>query len=153
MKSIERLMARKLGGELGAEEAAELERRLENDPAAAALFARMQDQWQRLGDLPPAAEPFDLAPELMAAARREADSGLGWAAAPFWARVCGGLALVCGSLLGMALAGSEGLAGEIPGEMVASSEVWVEPLSLSESYWAGIESLGTGDEESREGWP
>lgn len=149
MKAIERLMVRRLGGELSPEEAAELEKRLAEEPEAAELLSRMSDQWQSLGDLPPAGPAIDLAPDLMAAVRREADSGLGWSAAPAWARAFGLLALVCGSLLGSILAGSEGLGGGLSGEGFRTSEVWDEPLSLSESYWIGIESLDAKKDESR----
>lgn len=153
LKAIERLMVRRLGGELSTEETAELERRLAADPEAAELFARMQDRWQSLGDLPSAARPVDLAQDLMAAARKEGDSEMGWSAAPTWARACAALALVFGSLLGTILAGSGGLGGDLTRGDFDTVEVWAEPLSLSESFWIGIESLDAKGEESWEPRP
>lgn len=103
----ERQLVRLLAGELDAEEAGRLRRRLADEPELAAAWQRLEAAWRRL-DLPPEAAAGGLGARVMArlgeeAGQRRLVSRLALWRAPAWAQAAGAAALAAGLALGVAL--------------------------------------------------
>ncbi len=145
-KVNERQLMRLLHGELPADEASRLERRLADDGELRAAYERLARTWDSL-DLPASAPPAGFSAGVMAAARGLggdglADGELSWSLAPAWARGGAAAALVAGLLLGA----SFGRGFELPetgaGDqtvLVADADADAMPLSLAEVYWLSLE--------------
>lgn len=145
MSKIERQLMRRVHGELGAESARELDRRLAADAELGSRHRRLAALWQSLELPPPAAVPEGFRARVVAVCRgpsaRSASGELRWSLAPAWARVGSVAALVAGLLLGASLGGvatGSPVAADLVGDLEAAT--FVQPLSLAESYWLGFES-------------
>lgn len=133
----ERELMRLLVGELPAERASLLRRRIAGEPALAGRYARLQERWQGLELPPPAPAPPGFATRVVAAARRQAaGEELRWSLAPRWARAAAVAALTAGVALG-ALLGAAPRQAESVDSYAAEA-----PLSLAESYWMALADDG-----------
>ncbi len=133
MTRTQRQLMRLLHGELEADEARALERRLERDPETAALYRRYAETWETLEAPSPSPLPAGFSTRVMAAAR-ETTGELRWSSAPVWARASAAAALAAGVILGAAIGGSSAVASDDP-EVYA----FAEPLSLAETYWLALD--------------
>ena len=133
--SIERLLMRRLHGELDEAEARRLEERLERAPGLRARAHRDAEVWDDL-ELPPATVPVGFSAEVMAAARQTAGE-MRWSLAPAWARAASAAALAAGLIVGVSL----GTAGSAPETQDDPQDVFAlsSPLSLAESYWLALD--------------
>lgn len=151
---LETRVLRRLRGELGAAQAAELAAELLADPVKAGIAERLERTWQNL-ELPPC-ELEPVAPLLMARLRGEE---LRWSLAPTWARATASLALVAGLGLGFVLGDSgerdirdtrdtrdiqdirdsDSGAGEVVGNTDFFSQG--EESGFAESFWLAAEGV------------
>lgn len=145
-------LMRLLHGEMPPEQARLLRGRLEREPLLAAAWARLERTWSGL-ELPPAAPaPHGFSRRVLARtarARREAQDGLSWSAAPVWVRAAAAAALATGLALGAGAGSWAGRAepGAKPANITddsaslsaAQSTSEDAETSLAESYW---DSLG-----------
>lgn len=137
---------RHLHGELPADEARELERRLAADGGLADRYRRFADTWNRLEEPPVVAVPEDFSARVVAAARAlggRRTGELSWALAPAWARAGSVAALVAGLALGVAIGGNANGEPELDD---AGQEVYAlsQPISLAESFWLALEENDGG---------
>ncbi|MEM1206116.1 MAG: hypothetical protein AAGN66_22995 [Acidobacteriota bacterium] len=97
-------LVRLLHGELGAAEAAALQRRIDQDEELRRRWQHLRTTWGALAPPPPTPTPEDLVHRVLARARREADGG-SWRLAPTWAKASAGLAGAFGLTFGILLGG------------------------------------------------
>lgn len=143
---------RYLGGELPADEARDLERRLAADGELGARYRRFAETWNGLEEPPREPLPADFSARVVAAARDlRAGRGavdLSSTLAPAWARAGAIAALLAGLALGAAIGGTTVAGPELESEDT-SVYAFSEPLSLAESFWLAVdegdEGLGEGD--------
>jgi len=142
--SLELDLMRLIHGELPEERARELRQRLEQDPALAEAYRRLQASWEALS-LPPAAPvPPGFAGRVMARARQKgAAAGLSLRGAPAWVRAAAAAALVAGAALGVGVGQrwpetGSGRAGIVE---PSSDEGFGQDVSLAGSYWDTVEGL------------
>jgi anti-sigma factor RsiW len=154
--SQDRLLMRRIHGELAGDEARALERRIAADPRLAARHRRLADAWDDL-QVPDAARAPDgfVAATVAAARRRGAGLPAGelrWSLAPVWARAGALAALILGLALGTSL--GSGAGGDLSEpELGGDQEAYLllaEPSSLAESFWLTLEesegSLANGSD-------
>ncbi|MGD2113575.1 MAG: hypothetical protein PVG07_00875 [Acidobacteriota bacterium] len=161
----DRRLVRFLHGELPAEEAEALRRRLQREPEVAARLRRLEATWDALELPPPAAAPPGFAARVAARARREPGisriSRMGAddraAFRPAWVRAAaaGALAggLAAGAVLGWATLPEE-RQGPAEGSTATFDELPVEAASesipsLAEAYWTAL-SGGDAEDSSTE---
>ncbi len=147
----DRVLMRLIHGELGDEEARELERRIAEDPELAARHHRLAAAWNGLDAPASAGAPEGFAADVVAAARRQRSGAMGsdvrssgelsWSLAPAWARAGSMAALALGLALGASFGVDTGN-GFTESELLGDQEAYLvlaEPSSLAESFWLGLE--------------
>lgn len=164
-------LLRRLAGELPADRAAALDRRLAAEPELAARLGRLEVLWRGLEPPPADAVPPGFTAAVLAAARRRTPGDrpgeITWSRAPGWARAAGAAALAAGLALGvgLGLAGGAGAGWGEPaaagrsggaGEIAAAQDGWTSGAGvagdggLAEGYWEAL-GLAAGEDEPATG--
>lgn len=167
---VEKLLIRRLLGELSVDDAADLRRLESTDPSLAERARRLEAVWSGLVAPPDLEPPPTLASDIVAAARRSHPGAFGgWVGVTRWARLSAAATILVGILIGMFLGpgvdlgrlaqlkeggttGSHGV-GEIQSDGVDGDNVVDEDglgnallpeaaPSFSDAYWLALGETG-----------
>jgi len=131
-------LIRRLAGELPADRARELDRRLAAEPELAARYRALEGSWAALAPPPAAPLPPGITARVMAEVRGGAAPGaLSWSLAPNWVRAVAAAALAAGVALGAGLGHGPAPVSDLP--PMAPGIGISPPESLATSYWKAIE--------------
>ena len=151
-----RLLMRWIHGDLAADEARAVERRIAEDPGLAARHHRLAAAWEDLRLPASAGAPEGFRDGAVAAARRLAGE-LTWSLAPVWARAGSLAALIIGLVLGTSFATVDH-GGLSESRLTVDQDAYAllaEPSSLAESFWLTLEesegSLADGNGNGGDG--
>jgi anti-sigma factor RsiW len=142
-RRTEKDLIRRLHGELPAEQARELDARLDREPELARRYGELRERWEGLVPPPPAPVPLGFTGRVMAhieTAKRaepaEPEGALSWSLAPTWVRAAAAAALVFGMALGASL-------GLLPqrgaNDLLPGTASMGERVPLADSYGSVLE--------------